>query len=95
MIDNLCLLNGVPFRRVPFLLILRKDNAPDLATPTLKSVQYIPKEQPETFVSGCSFGGDKRDRTADLLTASQALSHQVGETPRNDIFEVWLLSTPA
>jgi hypothetical protein len=28
----------------------------------------------------CRFGGDKRDRTADLLTASQALS-QLSYTP--------------
>ena len=36
-------------------------------------------KRPETEVSGL-FGGDKRDRTADLLTASQALS-QLSYTP--------------
>ncbi len=38
------------------------------------------RKRPETEVSGLS-GGDKRDRTADLLNAIQALS-QLSYTPR-------------
>ena len=38
------------------------------------------KKRPETKVSGL-FGGDKRDRTADLLNAIQALS-QLSYTPK-------------
>jgi len=32
------------------------------------------KKQPKTYVSGCFFGGDKRDRTADLLNAMGQVS---------------------
>jgi hypothetical protein len=32
-------------------------------------------------VTGFFIGGDKRDRTADLLTASQALSRSIGYAP--------------
>ena len=38
------------------------------------------------------FGGDKRDRTADLLTASQTLS-QLSYTPMSDTFASRLIQS--
>ena len=39
------------------------------------------KKAPKTMCFRCFFGGDKRDRTADLLNAIQALS-QLSYTPK-------------
>ena len=46
----------------------------------------IEKEKHQSHMALMLFGGDKRDRTADLLTASQALSRLVRlHTPLNRV----------
>ena len=46
----------------------------------LRDTKY-PIKNKTTAIAVVLFGGDKRDRTADLLTASQALS-QLSYTPK-------------
>ena len=46
----------------------------------LEPVLDVAKKKPESQDSGFGIGGDKRDRTADLLHAMQALS-QLSYTP--------------
>ena len=56
-----------------------------------QAVQFLDKSKnTEAFAS--VFGGDKRDRTADLLNAIQALS-QLSYTPIIAAFEVFLSAT--
>ena len=46
-----------------------------------KRIRGKPKEKSPQTLLFTAIGGDKRDRTADLLTASQTLSRNIGYAP--------------